>query len=121
MWQPLRQINGELGVLVALTGAHWHGRDRTLSFTLHKQVFAADGSAAFFYSTDNSWGTVHLGCTGNGWIAISGGELQVKTVVVHGPDGVAWTLDGPCRAVAGDRLTLVQSALGNTSSAEIRT
>jgi hypothetical protein len=92
------------GVLLALTGCSWDGRDRTLRFRPQPAAYSETGFATFF-STADGWGRFQV--DGHGaTVELLHGRLQATLIEVDaGPLG-RFRAENPAALAAGDILAL---------------
>jgi non-lysosomal glucosylceramidase len=87
--------------ILALTGFHYSGVERTLTFSAPKKA------VSWFWSNGYAWGTVQLTPAGDRVAAdleVCGGSLRVRQLVLR--DFGSAALDPELRLQAGDRVTL---------------
>ncbi|QGN34255.1 GH116 family glycosyl-hydrolase [Microlunatus sp. Gsoil 973] len=92
------------GVLLALTGAQWDARDRSLHFA-PVVAASADRVVTVPFTTATGWGTLHVDGSGAA-LHLLGGSLAVDTVEVDGGTLGSFRLVAPARAAAGAVLEL---------------
>lgn len=91
------------GLLLALTGCRWDGRDQTLRLAPVAAARAGDRFATFF-STGTAWGTVDVS-DGTATVAVLHGTLEVSRLELDGND-LGRYAGGPATLEAGATVTL---------------
>ncbi|GAA2104129.1 non-lysosomal glucosylceramidase [Microlunatus panaciterrae] len=92
------------GALIALSGAQWDARSRSLR--LAPVAAASQGETArVFVSTASGWGEAEIR-PDVATLRLLWGELELEDVDLVHPGGARFTLDGPTRLVAGQTIQL---------------
>lgn len=91
------------GLLLALTGCRWDGRDQTLRLT-PVAAARADHRFATFFTTGTAWGTVEIS-DGTATVTVLHGTLEVSRLELDGRD-LGRYASGPTTLEAGATVTL---------------